>query len=64
MCRFCEEEDETFEHLLNECPFLEMDRRDILKDKPVIKTVKWKAKTLLKFSYINAIDIALAVERE
>ena len=20
MCRFCEEEDETFEHLLNECP--------------------------------------------
>ena len=38
MCRFCEEEDKTFEHLLTECPCFISFRRDILKNVPVIKT--------------------------
>ena len=63
LCRFCEEEDETFEHLLNECPCFTSHRRDILRNIPIIKTIKWKAKMLLKFSYIEAIDEALAVDR-
>ena len=29
LCRFCEEEDETFAHLLNECPCFLTDRRNI-----------------------------------
>ena len=37
VCRFCEEEDETFAHLLNECPCFLTYRRDILLNKPIIK---------------------------
>ena len=62
LCRFCEEEDETFEHLLNECPCFITYGRDILLNKPIIKTLDWKAKTLLNFSYIPAIDEALKYE--
>ena len=58
LCRFCEEEDETFAHLLNECPSFNSYRRDILYNKPVINTIKWKPKTLLDFSYIPQIDEA------
>ena len=29
LCRFCEEEDETFAHILNECPCFITARRDI-----------------------------------
>ena len=41
MCRFCEEEEETFEHLLNECPCFLLDRRDILYNNPIINTLEW-----------------------
>ena len=47
-CRFCEEEEETFAHLLNECPCFNTFRRDLLKNKPAINTLKWKATTLIK----------------
>ena len=59
LCRFCEEEDETFAHLLNECPCFISYRRDILKNTPLHNTLKWKPKTLLTFSYIPSIDEAL-----
>ena len=62
LCRFCEEEEETFEHLLNECPCFISYRRDILQGKLIVKTLDWKAKTLLEFSYIPAIDEALRFE--
>ena len=35
LCRFCEEEEETFEHLINECPCFITYRRDILKNRPI-----------------------------
>ena len=56
LCRFCEEEEETFAHLINECPCFNTYRREILNKKPIIKTLKWKPKTLLDFSYIPAIE--------
>ena len=58
LCRFCEEEDETFAHLLNECPCFLAARRDILRNVPVINTVKWKPQALLAFSNIESIDDA------
>ena len=57
LCRFCEEEEETFEHLINECPCFNTYRRDILMNKPIID---WKPKTQLDFSYIPAIENALS----
>ena len=62
MCRFCEEEDETFEHLLNECPCFISYRRDISMNKPIINSLDWKPKTLLELSYIPQIDEAPAWE--
>ena len=62
LCRFCEEEDETFAHLLNECPCFLTARRDILKNVPIINTLKWKPQTLLAFSNIESIDEALKVD--
>ena len=63
LCRFCEEEYETFAHLLDECPCFITDRRNILRNAPIINTIKWKPKTLLDFSYLEAIDEALQVDR-
>ena len=64
LCRFCKEDYETFAHLLNECPCFLTHRREIIHNKPIIKTLKWKAKTLLKFSYIDVIDEALITDRQ
>ena len=59
LCRFCEEEDETFEHLLNECPCFLIARREILMNAPIIKTLDWKPETLIQFSNIPSIETAL-----
>ena len=58
LCRFCEEE-EMFAHLINECPCFNTYRRETLNNKPIIRTLEWKPKTLLDFSYIPAIEEAL-----
>ena len=50
LCRFCEKEDETFAYLLNECPCFNTYRRDIMCNKPIIRTLDWKAKTLIELS--------------
>ena len=63
LCRFCEEEDETFAHLLNECPCFLTARRDILRKITIINTVKWKPQTLLAFSNIESINDALKVDQ-
>ena len=62
LCRFCEEEDETFAHLLNECPCFISYRRDILHNIPIINTLSWSHKQLLKFSYIPSIEEALSYD--
>ena len=58
-CQFCEEEDETFEHLLNECPCFLIARRDLLKGSPIKSTLDWDPKTLLKFAEHPSIAKAL-----
>ena len=59
LCRFCKEEDETFAHLLNECPCFLSYRRDLLENRPFINTLSWSPNQLLNFSYIPSIDEAL-----
>ena len=64
LCRFCDEEEETFAHFLNECPCFISDRRNILMNVPIINTNKWKPKTLLNFSHLEPIAEALRVDRD
>ena len=60
LCRFCEEEDETFDHLIKECPCFYLDRVDLLQNQPIVNTTDWKPKTLLKFAEIDTIKNALS----
>ena len=62
LCCFCEEEDETFAHFLNECPCFISYRRDILHNIPIINTLSWTTKQLLEFSYIPSIEEALTYD--
>ena len=62
LCRFCEEENETFEHLINECPCFITARQEIFKDRIIENTLDWKPISLLKFSYIQQIDEALTFD--
>jgi len=59
LCRFCEEEDETFEHLINECPCFTTFRFQYLNNKPIINSLDWDNETLLKFSHLAQINEAL-----
>ena len=43
LCRFCEEEPETFDHLLNECPCFQQARFDILQNQPIQNTLNWNS---------------------
>ena len=52
-CRFCEEEDETFEHLLLECVVFNQARRDIFKMESIVD--KWNPQAILKFIYLPDI---------
>ena len=49
LCRFCEEEDETFDHLIFECPCFRIARQDIFLDRDFKGTLDWKPHELLKF---------------
>ena len=63
LCRFCEEEPETFDHLLNECPCFQQARFNILHNQPIIHTTKWDSKEIIiAFSHIPVIDAALTFE--
>ena len=57
LCRFYEEEPETFDHILNECPCF-----DILHNQPIINTLNWDSADIIAFSHIPAIDEALTFE--
>ena len=62
LCHFCEEENETFEHLLNECPCFITDRQNIFQDHIIENTLDWKPISLLQFSYIPSINEALSFD--
>ena len=57
LCRFCEEEPETFDHLLNE-----QARFDILHNQPIRNTLNWNSEDIIAFSHIPSIDEALTFE--
>ena len=38
MCRFCEEEEETFDHLINNCLCFYLDRCEIIKNEPIVNS--------------------------
>ena len=59
VCRFCLEQNETFEHLLNECPRFITHRREFFNNIPIINDHKWSVQKLIEFSYLPGIDDAL-----
>ena len=59
ICRFCEEEEETFIHILNECPVFHKHRLTLLKGFLVVDLVDWKPNTILNFARHPDIEEAL-----
>ena len=60
LCRFCEEEEETFDHIINNCPCFCLNRYDLLQNQPIVNTLDWNPKTLLKFANIDSIKDVLS----
>ena len=54
-CRLCEEEEETFIHLIKECPSLELTRRDIFLDKRIGRDMEWSIRKVLEFAQYPVI---------
>ena len=59
LCRFCEEEEKTFIHLINECPVFNTYRLTHLKGSLELGTLKWHPRELLDFAAQPAIAEAL-----
>lgn len=56
LCRFCEEDEETLDHLLLECPCFENQRRQ----RHLVNSSgnhNWKIQTLLEFSSITQLTL-------
>ena len=58
-CRFCLEADETFFHLVTDCPRFRADREDIFLDTVISNDMSWSVKKLLNFSNLAGIRDAL-----
>ena len=59
LCRLCEEEEETFDHFVNDCPCLWQARRDHFGLQHIIQTHEWKIDTLINFLELQVINEAL-----
>ena len=59
-CSFCNTSEETFFHLVTECPSLRITREDIFLDQPPDTGFDWKVKQILKFSNLPVIDRLIA----
>ena len=53
LCRFCEEEEESFQHLYEECPVFWRQRMEIQGDQTGAEN--WTVKTVLKMAKIENI---------
>ena len=63
VCRFCDEEVETFHHFITECPALRKLRTDIFHDKPIANNNAWsihKVKLFILDPIINGTLISKA----
>ena len=58
LCRFCEEEDETFDHLYDDCPVFWKQQCEIQGDQNGIQN--WTVRTVLKM--VKLEDILLAMQ--
>jgi ribonuclease HI len=54
LCRLCGEENETFFHLISECPALEVERRKVFLDNYPV-TDDWRVRELMDFSFVEPI---------
>ena len=59
LCRFCLQENETFDHLVKECPHFYTYRCDYFTDMLITNDHKWSARDLIDFSYLPGINDAL-----
>ena len=59
LCRFCGEGLETITHLLTSCPCFYAERRDILDNLIPSADRRWSVRSLLNFSYIPGINLAM-----
>ena len=56
LCRFCNEDMETFHHFVFECPSLFHSRRGVFVDNLPDKDMNWSVSKLLEFSYLPHIN--------
>ena len=59
LCRFCEEEEETFDHLALDCPCFYQQRQQIFGNLNWKGTHLWRIDKMIQFSRIKSIDNAL-----
>ena len=57
LCRFCEEEDESFQHLYEDCPVFWKQRMEIQKDK--IGADNWTVQSVIRMAKIEDIREAM-----
>ena len=57
-CRFCGTCEETFYHLVTDCPRLWQSRRDIIGDLKPDNDMKWSVRDMIDFTYIPRVNEA------
>ena len=58
-CRFCLENNETFYHLVTDCPAFHESRKEIFLDKTVDTENEWSVRNMLLFSYLPGVREAI-----
>ena len=59
LCRLCEEEEETFNHFVDDCPCLWQVRREHFGLQEILHSHNWKIRSFKAFSEIEPINDAL-----
>ena len=58
-CRFCLEENETFYHLITDCPTFKQSRDSIFLDETIDTSETWSVRNMLDFSYLPGVREAI-----
>ena len=59
VCRFCLAEDETFHHLITNCPAYFLSRKEIFLENAIDENNKWSVRNMLIFSYLPGVREAI-----
>ena len=59
ICRFCLEAEETFYHLITDCPVFFESRREIFLEGPFDTEKNWSVRNMLLFSYLPGVREAI-----